>query len=96
MKVAFIVGQFPALSETCILSQVTGLRERGYEVDMFACDPSKDPLMHGDVSKYNLLEHTYYLPSRSAGWRLSACCESRKGKLTDVSITEHGGPACHA
>ena len=63
MKVAFIVGQFPKLSETFILRQVTGLLERGHEVNVFAYDPSKDPLMHGDVAKYNLLEHTYYLSS---------------------------------
>ena len=36
MKIAFIVTFFPALSETFILNQITGLIERGHEVDIYA------------------------------------------------------------
>ena len=36
MKVAFIVGQFPILSETFILNQIVGLIERGHDVDIYA------------------------------------------------------------
>jgi hypothetical protein len=32
MKIAFIVGTFPSLSETFILNQITGLIDRGHEV----------------------------------------------------------------
>jgi colanic acid/amylovoran biosynthesis glycosyltransferase len=66
MKIAFIVNQFPALSETFILNQVTGLLDRGHEVDIYAYSPRHDPVVHTDVEKYNLLKHTYYMPiSRS-------------------------------
>ena len=36
MKIAFLVGQFPALSETFILNQITSLLERGHSVSIFA------------------------------------------------------------
>ncbi|BAZ46575.1 glycosyl transferase, group 1 family protein [Chondrocystis sp. NIES-4102] len=37
MRIAFIVDQFPTLSETFILNQITGLIDRGHEVDIY-CD----------------------------------------------------------
>ncbi len=61
MKIAFIVGQFPALSQTFILNQITGLIDRGHEVDIYANHPGNDPKVHEDVEKYNLLNHTFYL-----------------------------------
>lgn len=36
MQIAFIVGHFPRLSETFILNQVTGLIDRGHQVDIFS------------------------------------------------------------
>lgn len=60
MRVAFIVGQFPALSETFILNQITGLLDLGVEVDIFAFDRQNEPKVHPDVYKYNLLSRTYY------------------------------------
>jgi colanic acid/amylovoran biosynthesis glycosyltransferase len=61
MKIAFMVGNFPALSETFILNQITGLIDRGHEVDIYAKKPRNDPSVHSDVTKYYLLERTYYL-----------------------------------
>jgi colanic acid/amylovoran biosynthesis glycosyltransferase len=60
MKVAFIVEQFPSLSETFILNQITGLLDRGHEVDIYAEYPANSSKVHPDVGKYNLLERTYY------------------------------------
>jgi len=60
MRIAFIVSSFPALSETFILNQITGLIDRGHEVDIFALSKRKDPKVHPDVTKYNLLSRTYY------------------------------------
>jgi len=34
MKIAFVVSEFPALSETFILNKIVGLRKHGYEVDI--------------------------------------------------------------
>lgn len=60
MRIAFIVGQFPVLSETFILNQITGLLERGHEVDIYADCPGNFSKTHQDINKYKLLEHTYY------------------------------------
>jgi colanic acid/amylovoran biosynthesis glycosyltransferase len=61
MKIAFIVNQFPALSETFILNQITGLLDRGHEVDIYAYSPRNDPGVHADLEKYDLLKRTYYM-----------------------------------
>ena len=36
MKILFVVGQFPKLSETFILNQITGLIDQGHQVDILA------------------------------------------------------------
>jgi colanic acid/amylovoran biosynthesis glycosyltransferase len=61
LRVAFVVNQFPVLSETFILRQVIGLLERGHEVDIFAFSRPADSTSHADVEKYRLLGRTCYL-----------------------------------
>jgi colanic acid/amylovoran biosynthesis glycosyltransferase len=63
MKIALIVPEFPSLSQTFVLNQITGLIDRGHQVDIFAERSDNQPKMHADISKYKLLERTYYLPS---------------------------------
>jgi len=60
MKIAFIVNQFPSLSETFILNQITGLIDRGHEVSIFASFPGENLKIHSDVKKYQLISKTYY------------------------------------
>ncbi|MBM2834107.1 MAG: glycosyltransferase, partial [Candidatus Brocadiaceae bacterium] len=67
MRIAFIVSKFPALSQTFILNQITGLIDRGHEVDIYAVQSDNNPRMHPDVTKYNLLQHTYYFRKLPAG-----------------------------
>ncbi len=62
MKIAFIVGRFPVLSETFILNQITGLIDRGHEVDIYSLQPANNSKMHPGVEKYHLLDRTYYMP----------------------------------
>lgn len=62
MKIAFIVTTFPSLSQTFILNQITGLIDRGYEIDIFAANIGDTSKMHPDVTSYRLLDKTYYLP----------------------------------
>ena len=64
MKIAFIISHFPALSETFVLNQITGLIERGHEVDIYADRPGRDSSVHADVSRFRLLERTLYSPRR--------------------------------
>ncbi|MDJ0674327.1 MAG: glycosyltransferase [Calothrix sp. MO_167.B42] len=69
MKIAFLVWRFPVLSEPFILNQITGLIDRGHEVDIYACSVDgggcvENSQVHPIVKQYHLLEHTYYAPRR--------------------------------
>jgi colanic acid/amylovoran biosynthesis glycosyltransferase len=61
VRIAFIVNQFPALSETFVLRQVTGLLDRGHEVDVFFHSPSPEPFVHSEIDRYRLRERAYPL-----------------------------------
>ncbi|WP_299410513.1 glycosyltransferase [Acaryochloris sp. IP29b_bin.148] len=65
MKIAFLVGEFPAISETFILSQITALIDCGHQVSIYAQRPSKDVKMHKDFDKYQLQDCTFYYPTLS-------------------------------
>lgn len=60
MKIAFILNSFPALSETYILNQITGLLDLGHEVDIYASGKRDDPKVHAEFEAYNLSKRTYY------------------------------------
>jgi colanic acid/amylovoran biosynthesis glycosyltransferase len=60
VKIAFMVGTFPALSETFILNQITGLIDRGHSVSIFAERLSTDAEEHPDVERYGLRRLTRY------------------------------------
>lgn len=62
MKVAFLVGPFPSLSETFILNQITGLIDRGHEVHVYGW-PSEDEQVHEDIRRYDLMERTRVAPA---------------------------------
>ncbi|MDH6060974.1 glycosyltransferase [Chrysosporum bergii ANA360D] len=72
MRIAFIVGDFPVVSETFIINQITGLIDRGYQVDIYGSQPENTYKIHPDVEKYHLLNHTYYTPKlpKNYLWRL--------------------------
>jgi len=64
MKIAFLVGQFPSLSETFVLDQIVGLIQQGHEVDIYASPPeNKAQKAHPDIEGYQLLQRTFYHPS---------------------------------
>jgi colanic acid/amylovoran biosynthesis glycosyltransferase len=60
MKVAFIVPEFPNLSHTFILNQITGLLDRGHDVTIYARTHGNESVIHADVEKYHLLDRTVY------------------------------------
>jgi len=55
MKIAVIVDSFPRVSETFVLSHVTGLIDRGHDVDIFAWEHGGLDVQHADVERYKLL-----------------------------------------
>ena len=64
MRVAFVVGRFPLISETFILNEITGLLERGHAVSVYSLygRPEDAVKVHADVERYDLLSHTRYVP----------------------------------
>lgn len=63
MKIAVVVGTFPALSETFILNHITGLIDAGHEVRIFAASPPQTQI-HADFARYHLADKTHqpYIP----------------------------------
>jgi colanic acid/amylovoran biosynthesis glycosyltransferase len=61
MKIAFVVGPFPKPSETFILNQMTGLIDRGHDLDIYASEKQPLDALHGDMIRYRLIERTVFL-----------------------------------
>ena len=73
LRIAMFVGSFPALSETFVLRQITGLLDLGHEVDVYAdTKPDASSPVHSEVRKYRLLERTTYMdmPPETAPWEM--------------------------
>ena len=63
MRIGYILGQFPKLSETFILHEISELIRRGHDVYIFSLFNSKENIVQPEVEEYSLLERTYYPPS---------------------------------
>jgi len=68
MYIAFIVDDFPSISQTFVLNQITGLLERGHRVDVYAHQVNTDARQHPDVRRYRLLERTQRLSCPLNRW----------------------------
>jgi colanic acid/amylovoran biosynthesis glycosyltransferase len=64
MRIAFVTGSFPKLSETFVLDQITGLLDLGHDVRVFAFEAGNESLQHASVARYGLLERTTLLEER--------------------------------
>ena len=63
MKIAFVVHQFPALSETFILDQITGLLDLGHDVEVLVNGPNYNAnRVRTDVKKLDLVDKVHYIP----------------------------------
>ena len=60
MRVCFVVGMFPSLSETFVLNQITGLMDQGHEVCIYAGARSSEAAVHEEVVRRGLLRLTHY------------------------------------
>jgi colanic acid/amylovoran biosynthesis glycosyltransferase len=61
MRIAFVVGAFPKLSETFVLEQILKLLARGHDVSIFAFEAPAEPVRHAAIDQQHLLERTTYL-----------------------------------
>ena len=89
MRVAFVVAQFPNLSETFILRQITGLLDRGYDVDIFAQTSTHDDIVHEDVTKYKLQNRTHYFSAGSPSSNKICRVMQRCGLLAAHAVRFH-------
>ena len=75
LRVAVFANEFPALSETFVLSHITGLLDAGNDVTIFANVPrAGDPSVHADFRRYRLNERLHYraMPANRAARILGA------------------------
>ena len=68
LKIAVFVDVFPALSETFVLNQITGLIDLGHDISIFASQRPVDPTEHPDVERYRLRERCRYLDMPENRW----------------------------
>jgi colanic acid/amylovoran biosynthesis glycosyltransferase len=74
LRIAYLVGSFPALSETFIISEVAGAIERGHDVTVLALAADRAPAVdHPDVARLGMGERTIHLglPRRPDLWARS-------------------------
>ena len=81
MRIAVLTLKFPIISETFVLNQITGLLDRGHEVEIIAREKGSLETMHSDVMSYGLLDRTTYLTTPQS--RVQRIIEASKiiGKL---------------
>jgi colanic acid/amylovoran biosynthesis glycosyltransferase len=66
LRIAIFVHEFPALSETFVLSQITGLLRLGCDIRIFATRRREEPMEHADVQRCGLAQRTVYLAMPAA------------------------------
>ena len=67
LRILFVVEHFPCLSETFVLNQITGLLDRGHQVEIYPLGlPSEGPI-HSDVERYELMSHVWQKPAIPRG-----------------------------
>jgi colanic acid/amylovoran biosynthesis glycosyltransferase len=60
LKIAFIVDDFPSLSQTFVIEQIVGSIERGHQVDIYAEKKGNTEKVHQAILDYSLLDRTHY------------------------------------
>lgn len=60
MRIAVVASPFPSLSQTFVLNQITGLIDRGHEVEIISCAKGNCSKFHEEVMRYDLLNRTSY------------------------------------
>ena len=61
LRVAFVVGVFPVISETFIINQIADLLDRGVDVEVFAFEKGGGECISSRYAEYRMSERTHYL-----------------------------------
>ena len=65
MKVAYVLGRFPTITETFIINEIIELVRNGIEIEIFSLDFPKEDIIHSEVVSNRLLERTFYFRYRN-------------------------------
>lgn len=60
MRIAFVVSEFPSVSQTFVLNEIVGLINLGHDVHVFAGRPGSADKIHDIHEKYDLAKRTHY------------------------------------
>jgi colanic acid/amylovoran biosynthesis glycosyltransferase len=97
VRIAFLVGRFPVLSETFVLNQITSLIERGHDVSIFAEREGDEGETHPDVDRFALRRRVRYeqMPDGpfARGLRLPALLASGAPARRGVNVRRFGRDA---
>lgn len=61
LRIAYLLPTFPELSNTFVLNQITGMIDRGHEVDIYALESKPFAGAHQDVADYRLDQRMRHL-----------------------------------
>lgn len=96
MRVLFVLGSFPELSESFIINQIVSLIDLGVEVDIFSYNIGKNRKAYSAlVEKYKLVEKCVYLEKEESlykrllsfgGFLLNNIGVARTKKLSDLRL----------
>jgi colanic acid/amylovoran biosynthesis glycosyltransferase len=62
MRIAFVVGRFPIVSETFVLQQIQGTLARGHEVDIYATTVPRTGPLHPMYTEWKMQEFVRWRP----------------------------------
>ncbi|MGI9305488.1 MAG: glycosyltransferase [Gammaproteobacteria bacterium] len=60
VRILYLVDDFPSLTQTFVLNQITGMIDRGHDVDIYARRQPELPKVHTVIDEYDLLARTRY------------------------------------
>jgi colanic acid/amylovoran biosynthesis glycosyltransferase len=83
MRIAYIVGAFPHVSETFIVNQIVGVAEQGHEVDVYATCEGGTDLIPPSVERSGLMRRVYAI--HTASGRLRAVAQIA-GRMLAVGV----------
>lgn len=61
MKIAYLLHNFPKLSESFVLNEIVELIRRGHDVQIYSLYDLKESIVHEEIQKYDILNRTHYM-----------------------------------
>lgn len=102
LRIAYLVGSFPYVTETFVVNQVVGMAARGHQVDVYTTAPETVHHVSEGVRRYRLMERTHYLfgsPNRpiravkAALWLLRDGWRLPRVLLRSLNVARYGRAA---